>query len=369
MTMKNRTVKRKAIVSAIAGIVLSAVAFYFAFRNVRLGELIDYLASVNYFWLLPTSVIVVVAFAVRALRWKVILGTDCDVPFWRAFHPLMIGFMLNCILPGRVGELARPAVLQQRDKVPFSTGLATVAAERVFDLGMLLVLFAVAMSVVTIDPALDIPFGEYHLNEATLKAIVKGMLKLSLLLVAGILFISYEKTRRFVSRLISAIPSLFIFTGESFKKKIEEKVISRALQALENFAIGFSLIRHPKKIGVCIILSIIVWSLQPFSFYVMSLGCPGIDLSFSQMTAYLVIICFFIALPSVPGFWGLWEAGGLFALALFGIHNGEAAGFTLANHAVQIIPVVVVGLVSAFVTGVSILRVSFEKTESADSAT
>ena len=28
----------------------------------------------------------------------------------------------------------------------------------------------------------------------------------------------------------------------------------------------------------------------------------------------MIIICFFIALPSVPGYWGIWEAGGVFAL-------------------------------------------------------
>jgi hypothetical protein len=75
----------------------------------------------------------------------------------------------------------------------------------------------------------------------------------------------------------------------------------------------------------------------------------------------MVIICFFIALPSVPGFWGLWEAGGVFALSLLGISAKEAAGFTLASHAVQMIPVILVGFVSAVLTGVNIWRVAFEE--------
>jgi len=36
----------------------------------------------------------------------------------------MIGFMINCILPGRVGEVARPIILKKKENVPFSTGLA-----------------------------------------------------------------------------------------------------------------------------------------------------------------------------------------------------------------------------------------------------
>ena len=106
--------------------------------------------------------------------------------------------------------------------------------------------------------------------------------------------------------------------------------------------------------------SALIWGLQGFSFFLVSLGCPGIDLNLAEATAVLVIICFFIALPSVPGFWGLWEAGGVFALALFGVSSSEAAGYTLANHAIQMFPVILVGLGSAFVTGVDVWRLKVE---------
>ena len=80
-------------------------------------------------------------------------------------------------------------------------------------------------------------------------------------------------------------------------------------------------------------------------------------LTFSEMTAVMVIICFAIALPSGPGYWGLWEAGGIFAMLLFGVAENDAAGFTLANHVAQIIPVVIIGLVSAWSSGVNLRRV------------
>jgi glycosyltransferase 2 family protein len=73
------------------------------------------------------------------------------------------------------------------------------------------------------------------------------------------------------------------------------------------------------------------------------------------------MICFFIALPSVPGYWGLWEAGGVFAMRLFGVTPEAAAGATLLNHALQVLPVVVVGLVSALITSVNIVQVAYEK--------
>ena len=79
----------------------------------------------------------------------------------------------------------------------------------------------------------------------------------------------------------------------------------------------------------------------------------------SKVFLFWAITCFFIALPSVPGFWGVWEAGGVFALALFGVSAKDAAGFTLANHAVQMIPIIIVGLVSAMIIGVDIWQVSY----------
>jgi len=96
------------------------------------------------------------------------------------------------------------------------------------------------------------------------------------------------------------------------------------------------------------------------SYYLMSLGCPGIELSMMQIGAVMVMICFFVALPSVPGFWGVWEAGGVFALTLFGVAAKDAAGYTLVNHAVQIFPVILIGLGSAMTSGVNVWQVSYK---------
>ena len=135
---------------------------------------------------------------------------------------------------------------------------------------------------------------------------------------------------------------------------MRERICAPLTDFLENFALGFALIKNPKKVGICIILSIIIWSLAALSYYVMALGCPGIRLSYFEIMAVMIIICLFIALPSVPGYWGLWEAGGVFALSLFGVSAKEALGFTLVNHVIQIVPVIIVGLVSAMIMGVNV---------------
>ena len=127
---------------------------------------------------------------------------------------------------------------------------------------------------------------------------------------------------------------------------------------IDNVASGFALVRRPSKMAACLLISALVWCVNAGAFYAMSLGCPGVPLGFLELFAVMIIICYFIALPSVPGFWGIWEAGGVFDLALFGVAENAAAGYTLANHAVQIVPVILAGLVSAVIAGVNIFSVS-----------
>ena len=65
--------------SFIGGLIVSAVALYFAFKNVPLAELFNYLVSINYFWILPAVAIVFLSFLLRALRWpgQGRRGRDC----------------------------------------------------------------------------------------------------------------------------------------------------------------------------------------------------------------------------------------------------------------------------------------------------
>jgi hypothetical protein len=106
-----------------------------------------------------------------------------------------------------------------------------------------------------------------------------------------------------------------------------------------------------------------VWGVAGISYYVMSFGCPGIELSFFEMYTTMVILCLFVSLPSAPGFWGLWEAGGIFGLLIFGVSAKEAAGFTLANHVFQMVPVIIAGLISSIITGVNIVQAAYTDIE------
>ena len=351
---------KKMTISFIVGLVISAAALYFAFRKVPLGDLISYLASINYLWLLPALVMVMISFYLRAVRWQIILASSRNITFWQAYHPMMIGFMINCVLPGRLGEVARPVILQKKEKIPFTTGLATVAAERIFDICLLILLFIITVNAIQVNPDVNVTFGKYQLNRETLDFIFGSMIKVGVVLIAGIILVSIGKIREFFYGFIRYMPSLLFFADPKFKMTLQEKFCDPIIRIIENVAQGFTLIRYPKKIILCSVFSLIIWALVAFSYFLFSLGSPGVNLTYYESSVVMVIVCFFISLPSVPGWWGLWEAAGVFGMSLFGVSTKEAAGFTLANHALQVFPVILMGIASAMILSVNIRKLSYE---------
>lgn len=232
--------KKIAITFAI-GITISVATLYLAFKDVPFADLVGYLSSINYFWVLPTVVVILICFVLRAIRWQFILNSNHHISFWRAYHPLMIGFMINCVLPGRVGEVARPVILKANESIPFTTGLATVAAERVFDLAILIIVFVVLFAGYEIDPNLGIPFGDHVLNSDTLRFVFKGLLRLSVLLLIGIALVSLEKTRFVIKWCIRLIPKLFFLASPRVKELLQKGSAPPWLQWLIILPPGFLL--------------------------------------------------------------------------------------------------------------------------------
>ena len=349
---------KKTIASLIIGLLFSGIALYLTFINIPLGSLSDYIITINYWWIFPSLVFALLSYGLRVIRWQLILKPVKKIGFMHAFHPLVIGFMVNCVFPGRVGEIARPAILYKRDKIEFSKVLATVAVERIFDLVVLLLSFIYILATIEINPDLDITFGKYHLTTATLNTISGATLKVSIVLVGMILLISASRSRSAIGRIIMKSPDALVFAGSHFKEKLRKGICRKIVHVLNNIAHGFEVLKSPRDIIVCLVHSFLIWGLVVLSLYVLVFGCPGIQISFLEAYAVEIIICFFIMLPSVPGFWGLWEAGGVFALMIFGIPAKEAAGLTLTYHFIHVIPVIIIGIVSAMIIGVNLIQSS-----------
>jgi uncharacterized protein (TIRG00374 family) len=100
----------------------------------------DAFQIVSWRWVLVAIGFNLLSVLVRALAWRTVIHQAMPPPhpnFPLIFSAFSVGLMANATLPGRVGELARVAVLAR--KLPgrrgaFATLVGTVFAHRVFDL-------------------------------------------------------------------------------------------------------------------------------------------------------------------------------------------------------------------------------------------
>ena len=332
--------------------VFSAVGFYFAFRNVPISSLWRYAEKVNYWWTIPAALTLMISYLIRAYRWQWLLLPTGAIKLSSAYHSLIISMMINCLLPGRVGELARPMVLKKQEDLPMVSTLATLGVERLLDLLALLLLLLPTLLWAKPFSGQTVFFGDYQINRDLLVDLGYMALTTSLLLVGAISFLGHDKLRTTLLRWLHRWPD----RCKRLNLTRMASLLHRFLPSIEGFlnrsAQGVKYICNLKGFSIAILTSIVFWGFNALSFYFLSKGSPGIDLSFTRICSVMVIICFFIALPSVPGFWGLWEAAGVFALSMYGVSETAAAGYSLFSHAFGTIPVIVAGWLSCLTLGI-----------------
>ncbi|MGN6675794.1 MAG: lysylphosphatidylglycerol synthase transmembrane domain-containing protein, partial [Thermomicrobiales bacterium] len=128
------------------GLVISLGFLYLALRGQDLGQVRRALAAADYRYLLPAIVIYFAGVWVRALRWRHLLAPVRPLTARALFPVVVIGYMANDILPWRLGEFVRAYALREREHVPASASLATIAVERIFD-GLAMLCFLLVASV------------------------------------------------------------------------------------------------------------------------------------------------------------------------------------------------------------------------------
>ena len=169
-------------------------------------------------------------------------------------------------------------------------------------------------------------------------------------------------TRRAIGRFISWLPRLLFFTTTHFRQHMSEGFIHGPMPSLTTLPWDLKSSRTPQRSLPASCFQLVYGCSPSFILYFI-LGCKGVNITFLQASASIIIMCFFIMLPSVPGYWGIWEVGGIYGLMIFGVPKMEAAGLTLTYHFFQIIPLILVGLLSSWLTGVNIMQAGLHSQE------
>lgn len=290
--------------------------------------MVDALRQANYWLMIPCVAATLLAFWIRALRWKVLLHSLREIPRGVVFSATMIGFLANNVLPARLGELVRAHVVGKRAQVSRSAALASILVERIFDLFTVLGLFAVVALVS------DFPGG---LEKVALVVLVIGLITLVLLLLW------YRQPDRFLRVALLMVPRRFRKTAEDLAIRFRDglRVFDSAAQL---FVVG--------------IFSVVMWGLI-LLVVGLSIVALGIDVPQPQAAMVaLVAIALVTMVPSAPGFIGTLQGGGTAAMLVFGVPKEQGLAFTIVFHATQWVPVNAVGLYYLFREGLSFGQLS-----------
>jgi len=130
---------KRLIPGAIISVLLIAAILYF----VDLRAMVDAIRNANYLMLAIAFVIGFFWMGLRGMVWWTLLrnrGSFKDV-FWS----LCAGYLLNNVLPFRLGELGRAFLLSRKTELKFIEILPTIVIERVVDLGFSAALLLAAL--------------------------------------------------------------------------------------------------------------------------------------------------------------------------------------------------------------------------------
>jgi uncharacterized protein (TIRG00374 family) len=311
----------------ILGIAVSAFFLVWAFRQVTdLGVVGTALREANYLYVLPALGAYFFGVWLRSARWHYLLRPLRTLSPNNLFPVVVIGYMANDVLPARLGEFVRAYVLGERERLPKSTILATIAVERTFD-GLAMLLFVVVSTFfVPLDARLQ---GIFQLAAAVFLAAIA-------------VFFAVASSPRLASRLVS-------IASRALPRRLRPKFADLA----GRFLSGLAVFQSWRLVLATFALSLASWLAEATMYLIVALGF-GLEL---PPTAYLLTTAFANLagmVPSAPGYVGPFEFGALASLSLFGVSADHALSYVLVLHAALLIPVTLLGFVYLWRYGLSI---------------
>jgi uncharacterized protein (TIRG00374 family) len=264
----------------------------------------------------------------------------------------------NLVFPARAGDAVRAYVVKTRRSVPYPTGFASLAVERVFDLltiaglaGTVLVAFALA----GLDPT-SATAGDVSQSGRTALLVAAGVGAAAILAVLAIV-LSARSDRNLVRQAVRAVST---DSYADWVASVIEQFVGDVQQVAGDRA-AFA------RVGAS---SVVIWSLDVVTaLAVFAAFEPGLVAS---QPALVVAVGFFAVsvgnlakvLPLSPGGVGLYE--GAFTLLVVGltpVGAGAALGIAIVDHAVKNVVTLVGGIGSTLLLNVSLTTAVEESAE------
>jgi len=310
------SVVRGSWVGILGAIFLGLLILAGIFTLSGFSEVFGILRTVSLYWVLLSGGCILSTFILRTWRWSVLLrSAGYVVPRGMLFKCIMFGWLLNYLLPARVGDIARGVALKTTEKKPLGMSLSTIVLERVFDM-------------LTLASLLALPATLFYQEQFLwLEALAIGI-AVALVLV---LFIVYK----FEGYIVRVLKNRF--------SKIKES-ICLLKEGLDEMG------KNTAAMALCFALSVPVWLFEISSIF-FAAKAIGFDMPF--LFAAVSGIAAFIAqaLPVTPAGIGIHEASITGILALLGVSTSVGVSIALVDHFARGLIIYIFGLISAIHIG------------------
>jgi glycosyltransferase 2 family protein len=297
----------------VAGIAfLAAIGALLWWRHGSLAAIGDAFSAVRWEWVVVAIALNLLSVVARVLAWATVIHSAMEPPHPRlslVFSAFGVGLFANAVLPGRIGELARVAVLTRKmpaRKGAWATLVGTVFAHRLFDIVpvLLLILYVVVTA--------SIPTSA----RASLLAVIA--------IGVGLFAFAFVTARRPRRTSVEGLGSV------------------RRLLAMGREGLG--VMRSPVGAAGAIFFQICGWTCQIFAVYT-AMRAFGIHSPLPAAGVVLLLINVVTIFPFWPGNVGLVQVAIASALVGYGVSYSLGVAYGFGLQAIEASVGIGVGLV------------------------
>ena len=311
--------------TAVSFLIPICVIAFFIFKfNIDLRSTLDNMLEANLTVYLLALFLYYTTFPIRAIRWKIIINNAVD-KFSKIYIPnilllseiIMIGWLGNSIAPLRLGDAYRVYLFSRDSKADISFSSATVIAERITDL------FVVLPVLLGFGLLFILEQGDYDISNSII--ILLPLIFLSVLLAA--IFLIFR-----LRRILSTI--------------IPRKVANASVKIKD---ISLSSLRRTR---ILMLLSVGAWATESIRLWLVS-ESVGVELGMPMIIFASVFNAILSSVPIVPGGLGILEPG-LVGVLMLRTSRASAVSLVLLDRSISYLSVIFFGalaLAFRYITG------------------
>lgn len=309
---------------ALLGIALSIALLWYTLGDVDFHEVWVVLSTSNLLLWIACAATATAIFPLRARRWQALLEPSSGrLPLGSLWRATAIGMMVNNVAPARAGEPARAfALTREQPQVRFTSAFASLAVDRLFD-GVIVIAM---MLLATLSP-------RFPADGSILGASAWSVAASVGLVLFGV-FVALA--------LLAYAPQWCFRVSDVLVGMLMPKLVPKVRGLLEGFAGGVGVLRQPKLALEVLWWAVLHWVCNAVAFWLGFLAL-GLDAPFSAAFFVQGLIAFAVALPSSPGFFGVFEAAGKVGLGVYGVADVNAVSWAIGFHILSFIPITVMG--------------------------